>query len=136
MRTVLILEDDTSTMKALRGLLRSWSFLVLGASTGKEALEMGSQSSEPIDLFISDMGLPDMSGTEVALGLCRTHPALPILFISGTPMYGWNRADMNNFRRLPASRVDFLEKPFGRGELLDKIGHLLTFSPRLSTGWA
>jgi FixJ family two-component response regulator len=75
--------------------------------------------------LISDVDLPDLSGTEVALALSKSNPKLPILFVSASPMNLWTRRDRCNFRRLPSALVDFLEKPFRLSTLQNKIGELL-----------
>jgi CheY-like chemotaxis protein len=124
MKTVLVLEDDPCNLQVLCALLWSSGCRVLEATTGKEALETANHQNGPIDLFIFDVNVPVLSGTEVALELNQSHPATPILFVSGTPMYAWNRSDLHNFRQLPPDRLDFLEKPFGASALLDKVGEL------------
>ena len=125
MRTVLVLEDDLSNMQMFSALLWSEGYKVLEATGGNEAVETGTRHDEPIDLLLSDIAVPERSGTEVALELIASHPAMVILFVSGTPMYAWDGTDLNNFRRLPPDRVDVLEKPFKPPALLDKIGKLL-----------
>jgi CheY-like chemotaxis protein len=125
MKTILVLEDDPSNMQVLCTLLWSSDYRVLEATTGKEALEALNHQQGPIDLLISDVAVPVLSGTEVALELNKSHPAIPILFVSGTPMSAWSRRDLHNFQRLPPDRVDFLEKPFGAAVLLDKVGELI-----------
>src|SRR6202162_3691753 len=89
MKTVLILEDDPSNMQIFCALLWSAGYRVLEATTGEEALEIANHPNGAIDLFISDVAVPVLSGTEVALKLNKSHPATPILFVSGTPMYAW-----------------------------------------------
>jgi CheY-like chemotaxis protein len=125
MKTILVLEDDPSNMQVLCALLWSSGYYVLEATTGKEALEALNHENGRIDLFISDLAVPGASGTEVALELNKSSPATPVLFVSGSPMYTWNRRDLQNFQRLPSNRVDFLEKPFGASTLLDRIGELI-----------
>jgi two-component system, cell cycle sensor histidine kinase and response regulator CckA len=125
MKTVLVLEDDPSNMQAFSALLWSLGYRVLEATTGKEAIEAGSPHFGPIDLFLSDVDVPEPSGTKVALELVKSHPAISVLFVSGTPMYGWSRTDLDNFRRLPSDRVDFIEKPIPVFVLLEKINDLI-----------
>ena len=124
MRTVLILEDDPSNLQIFSALLSSAGYRVLEATSGNEAIEIAENKGN-IDLLISDVVVPERSGTEVALELTKSRPALTSLFISGTPMRGWDVRDLNNFRRLPPEQVDFLEKPFRPRTLLAKIGALL-----------
>jgi FixJ family two-component response regulator len=76
-------------------------------------------------LLISDVTVPKPSGTDVAVELVKSHPAMPILFVSGTPMYAWEGSDLRNFEQLPRDRIDFLEKPFAASVLLNKVSGLL-----------
>ena len=78
-----------------------------------------------IDLFLSDVDVPGPSGTEVALELIKSHPTMPVLFVSGTPMYSWRRNDVDNFRQLPSDLVDFIEKPCRLSLFVEKIGELI-----------
>ena len=125
MKTVLVLEDDPSNMQVFSAVLWSMGYSVLEATTGKEAIEAGNRHYGPLDLFLSDVDVPEPSGTEVALELIKSHPAIPVLFVSGTPMYAWGRNDLDNFRQLPSDLVDFIEKPFLVSAFLDKIGELI-----------
>lgn len=123
MATVLVLEDDPANMQIISALLWSAGFRVLEANSGHEAIENGKHHPDGIDLLISDISLPDRSGTEVALELTKSHPVIATLFISGTPMDGWARRDLDNVRRL--DRVDFLEKPFRPITLIETSQKLL-----------
>lgn len=125
MKTVLVLEDDPGNMQVFSAVLWSTGYRVLQATNGMEAIETCNSHCEPIDLFLSDIAVPEFSGTEVALEINKSHPAMPILFVSGTPMYAWERRDLQNLEQLPPDRVDFLEKPFGPAALLRKIGELV-----------
>src|SRR5258708_2176648 len=124
MKTVLVLEDDPSNMQGYRALLSSIGYSVLEATTGKEAIEAGNCQGS-IDLFLSDVDVPGPSGTEVALELIKSHPTIPVLFVSGTPMYLWRRNDLDNFRQLPSELVDFIEKPCRLSAFLGKVGELI-----------
>jgi FixJ family two-component response regulator len=75
--------------------------------------------------LISDVTVPKPSETDVAVELVKSHPAMPILFVSGTPMYDWEGSDLRNFQELPRDRVGFLEKPFPAAVLLEKVSGLL-----------
>ena len=124
MKTVLVLEDDPSNMRGFSALLKSIGYSVLEATTGKEGIEAGNRQAS-IDLFLSDVDVPGPSGTEVALELIKSHPTMPILFVSGTPMYSWRRNDVDNFRQLPSDLVDFIEKPCRLSAFLEKVGELI-----------
>ena len=125
MKTILVLEDDPSNMQAFSALLWSTGYRVLEATTGKEAIVAGNHHDGPVDLLLSDIAVPEPSGTAVALELTKSYPAMKVLFVSGTPMYAWARNDLDNFRQLPSALVDFLEKPFRLSAFLDKVDELI-----------
>src|SRR5260370_28848686 len=106
MKTVLVLEDDPSNMQAFSVVLGLFGYSVLEATTGQEAIEAGHCHGS-IDLFLSDIDVPGPSGTEVALELIKTHPTMPVFFVSRTPMYSWPPNDLHNFRQLPPYLVEF-----------------------------
>src|SRR5258708_36659203 len=110
MKTVLVLEDDPSNMQAFSVVLGLFGYSVLEATTGQEAIEAGHCHGS-IDLFLSGIGVPGPSGTEGALELIKTHPTMPVFFVSGTPMYSWARDDLDNFRQLPSELWYFTRKP-------------------------
>lgn len=124
MTTILVLEDDLGNMQAFCAILSSMGYRALEASTGKEAIE-ASNKHAPINLFISDIALPDLSGTEVALRLIQRQPDLRMLFVSGTAIAYWPESDRRNFRQLPPGSVEFLEKPFLASALQGKVESLL-----------
>ena len=124
MKTILVLEDDPSNMFAFTALLWSTGYYVLEAATGKEAIDAGN-SRRNVDLLVADVEVPELSGTAVALQLSKSHGAMSVLFVSGTPMDAWSSNDLDNFRQLPHDRVDFIEKPFWPMAFLDRIGGLL-----------
>ena len=124
MKTILVLEDDPSNMQGFSALLSLIGYSVLEATTGKEAIKAGNCHG-PIDLFLSDVDLPGPSGTEVALEVTKSHPTIPVLFVSGTPMYSWRRNDLDNFKKLPSDLVGFIEKPCRLSAFVDKVGELI-----------
>ena len=124
MKTVLVLEDDPSNMRGFSALLSSIGYSVLEATNGKEGIEAGNRQGS-IDLFLSDIDVPGPSGTEVALELVKSHPTMPVLFVSGTPMYSWRRKDVDNFKQLPSDLVDFMEKPCRLSLFVDQFDELI-----------
>jgi response regulator RpfG family c-di-GMP phosphodiesterase len=111
-KTILLLEDDPSNLLALSALLSSAGYRVLEATTGKEAIEVGDSHDGVLDLLVSDVDVPEPSGTAVALQLIKSRPGMRVLFVSGTPMDDWSKHDRDHFRQLSADVVDFMEKPF------------------------
>ena len=134
MDTILILDDDTANLQGIAGVLRSEPYSVLEASTGPEALEKAKTSGR-VSLLVTDMDLPDSSGTDIALKLVGLYPNLPVLFISGTPKFSWTRRDVSNFKQFWTNSVDFLEKPFSVSQLLVRIRNLLRQTRSITSKW-
>ena len=129
METILILDDDAANLKGMADVLRFENYSVLEASHGLQAIETAKQCG-PMSLFITDMDLPYLSGTDIALMLVALYPSLPALFISGTPMVWWNSRDFSNFKRLPQNSVDFIEKPFSVFQLVIRVRRLIERRPQ------
>jgi CheY-like chemotaxis protein len=125
MRTILVLEDDASNMQVFSALLWSRGYRVVEATTGRQAIEAGKLHDPPIDLLLSDVDVPEISGTVVALELLKSYPTMRVLFVSGNPLDAWDRNDLENFKQLPSDLVDFIEKPFRSLAFLDRIDQLI-----------
>ena len=135
-------EDDSRFWKTIQATCRRsaqmlWSngHCVLEATTGREALVAGNHYDGPIDLLLSDVAVPEPSGTVVALELVKSYRDLKILFVSANPLDALDRNDLENFRRLPPDQVDFLEKPFRLLAFLDKVGEMIRPRGRRSADW-
>jgi len=122
--TILILDDDAANLQGLGALLRYERYEVLEASTGAQAVELGTTRG-PLALLVTDMDLPQSSGTEVALKLVSLYSDLPVLLISGTPMAWWMTHDASNFKLFPPAGIAFLEKPFSVSQLLQNVRSLI-----------
>jgi two-component system cell cycle sensor histidine kinase/response regulator CckA len=124
MENVLLLEDDLGCRQGISAILQLTGYHVTEAATVDQALEFVG-GGQRIDLFVTDVGLQDMSGPDVALQVVKRQPELPVLLVSGTPPEGWNSRDRSLFSRLQAYIVDFLEKPFLPAVLYQKLRALL-----------
>ena len=96
--TFLCVDDEPSVLAMETALLESAGFRVLGASSGRQALELFE--SEQIDVVLMDYWLPGMSGIQVAHAMKRKNPDIPIMFLSAYSelpgetaglAYGWIR---------------------------------------------
>jgi len=110
--SVLVVDDDPQILRAIDINLRARHYDVTCASTGAEALALVGR--RPLDLVVLDLGLPDMDGCEVILGL-RGWTSIPILVLSG-------RADSRDkVEALDAGADDYVTKPFDINELLARL---------------
>lgn len=112
-RTILFCDDESVIRETCGELLKAQGYGVLLAGDGAEALALGAKHD--IDLLITDLGLPDIPGVELAGRLRETHPRCPVLFASGTSA------------ELPAGLEDarFVLKPFRAPELYDAVSAAL-----------
>lgn len=116
--TVLLVEDEASVRELVTRMLESAGYQVLTAGDGESALAMASTHDGPIDLLITDVVMPRMSGRELAETMQSQIPALKVLFMSGYTddaiiCHGILEAD-----------VMFLQKPFSPDTFLDKVNEL------------
>jgi DNA-binding NtrC family response regulator len=118
---VLVVDDDLKIRSYIKAVLQGADFQVLEASDGLEALEVFHIWRDRIDLVITDIRMPHVTGTDLALSLKSQHPALPLLFVSG------ESAPPGLYELVKGSI--FVEKPFRPEALLDAVRRLLQFIP-------
>ncbi|HET9253738.1 MAG TPA: response regulator [Pseudonocardiaceae bacterium] len=112
MTRILIVDDESQLLRALRINLRARHYEVDTASDGAAALS--AVARRPADVVVLDLGLPDIDGIEVITGL-RGWTQVPIIVLSG-------RADpANKVGALDAGADDYVTKPFNMDELLARV---------------
>jgi two-component system KDP operon response regulator KdpE len=112
MSRVLVVEDELPMSRTLDIGLRARGYDVEVASTGERALELARL--HPPDVVVLDLGLPGISGIEVAHGL-RAWTSVPIIVLSA------RGAEAVKVAALDAGADDYVTKPFGMDELLARI---------------
>ena len=117
--TVLVADDEAGVRKLAARILRTRGYTVLEAASGAEALEVARAWHGRIDLLVTDVVMPEMSGWQLARRLQDERPGLETLYISG---YGERAAG----DQAPVDpKVHFLQKPFAAGALVQKVRTLL-----------
>ncbi len=115
-RSILVVDDDLDTLKAMRRVLEPLGYLVSSATDGHEAIRM--LTSDPSDLVITDMLMPHGDGFELIIALHREFPTLPVVAMSGGGHLG-PEAYLGMARGF---RIDgILRKPVTREELVVAI---------------
>jgi CheY-like chemotaxis protein len=117
--TILIVEDDAAVRNAVRRLLERHRYEVLEAANGGDALVVLAESPRPVDLVISDMVMPEMSGLQLRHQLRKLRPSLPVLLMSGYTEEAITRLAASG--PLPT----LIEKPFTVDGILAKVRDLL-----------
>jgi two-component system, cell cycle sensor histidine kinase and response regulator CckA len=118
-KTILLVDDDRAVRQLLRKLLEKADHVVIEAPDGEEALLVARLHDNPIDLLITDIGMPGISGTDLVRQFAPLHPESKFLLISG---FSPSVLEIGE-GRLPA--VDFLPKPFSQKDLMTRIHDLL-----------
>ncbi|MEP6965952.1 MAG: PAS domain S-box protein, partial [Polaromonas sp.] len=121
--TILVVEDDAAVRMIVLDELNELGYATLEAMDGPTALPL-LQSTQRIDLLISDVGLPGMNGRQLA-EIGRQHrPGLPVLFMTG---YAQSAAARSEFL---APGMEMIAKPFAIDELAAKIREMLAAGAR------
>ncbi len=117
--TILLVEDETDVRELIREMLSTEGYRVIEAGNGKEALAAAEKADHRIDLMMTDVVMPKMSGTELAERLGRTVTGLKVLYMSG--YMDKMIVDQGVLDR----DFTFLEKPFTSAILLRKVREAL-----------
>ncbi len=124
--TILLAEDEEPVRRLVATVLERQGYRVVAVENPSQALEFSDSSPEPIDLLLTDVVMPGMSGRELAEKMRCQRPDVKILYVSGyapetTGMHGVQEEEM-----------DFLRKPFDPASLVDKVRD--TLDKRRMTG--
>ena len=117
--TILLVEDDPVVFRPTLRSLRQSGYKVLGSCNGEEAVEICRRYAEKIDLVITDMVMPRLSGRELVGRLTALRPEMKVLYISGY-------TDETVFRNgILEPGMQFLQKPFTPAALARKVREVL-----------
>lgn len=112
MTKVLVVDDETSILRALRINLAARDYDVITAADGRSGLAAAARDRP--DVVILDLGLPDMDGEDVIRGL-RGWTTTPIIVLSA------REQETQKVAALDAGADDYVTKPFGMDELLARL---------------
>ncbi len=113
--TILIVEDEEVLRMLAARMLGELGYTVLEAANGFEALQVLSESNAPVDLILTDLVMPEMSGRELIERVRSTGAAPKVLYMSGY-------TDDDVIREgIHQEEIAFLQKPFTSGNLLRKV---------------
>jgi PAS domain S-box-containing protein len=117
--TILVVEDDAVLRELISTALRTYGFTVMEAEHGGEALLICEREQAPIHLMLTDVVMPQMSGSALAERLKQLHPEMKIIFMSG---YTENAIVHHG---VLYAQVNFIPKPFKMLALMQKIREVL-----------
>jgi len=117
--TVLVVEDQPEVRRLALHILTNNGYRLLEASSGPEALEVSRRHAGPIDLLVTDVIMPEMTGRELATRLLESRPQIKVLFVSGYA------ADIIGREGVLDAGVAYLPKPFTPAQLAMKAREVL-----------
>jgi PAS domain S-box-containing protein len=121
--TVLFVEDEESVRELVTEYLRGAGYKVLEASDGVQALEMAASHKGTIEILVTDVVMPRISGRELASQIAADRPNIKVLYISGY-------TDDSIFRHgVLQGGVAYLQKPFNLKAIAQKIREVLDGQP-------
>jgi signal transduction histidine kinase/ActR/RegA family two-component response regulator len=122
--TILLVEDDDAVRPLMAKVLERNGFEVVHAASGGEALEICQDPDASIDLLLSDVVMPGMSGRELAEAVKEIVPDVPVLLVSG------HHEDEILRRGVDQQETALLRKPFDAQGLVRAVRSLLDADPR------
>jgi PAS domain S-box-containing protein len=130
--TILLVEDQEQVRSLIHKMLEARGYQVLVAASGPEAVRLGTrpaarrpaqQRGGTIDLLVTDVVMPGMTGRDVGLLLAAAHPKMRVLYLSGYP----DESIAHHGMLEPG--IAFLQKPFTAEALARKVREVLDASP-------
>ncbi|MCC7004086.1 MAG: PAS domain S-box protein [Gemmatimonadaceae bacterium] len=117
--TVMLVEDEDAIRALAARVLRKQGYTVHAYANGLDALTAFASLGDSVQLLLTDAVMPEMNGRELADAVRRTHPRIPIMFVSGYA------EDVIASRGAQEAAEDFLPKPYSTAELVRRIREAL-----------
>ena len=117
MTTVLVVEDQPSLRAVIVKILEAAGYAVIETGDPLDAVRIGELGEPRIDLLLTDVVMPGLTGPQLALRLLATRPQLRVLYMSG---YAGDTQELR-----PAPGEELLRKPFDPEELVRRVAELL-----------
>jgi two-component system cell cycle sensor histidine kinase/response regulator CckA len=122
--TILLVEDEAVVRDLVCEILRESGYNVLSAPSGPDAMKITAQHTNPIDLLITDVVMPEMSGPELVNALRRVRGEMRVLYMSGYT------DDAVLVRQGLPEKCAFIRKPYTPLQFLQKVRETLDAPPR------
>jgi two-component system, cell cycle sensor histidine kinase and response regulator CckA len=117
--TVLLVEDLDPVRAVLCKILERSGFEVIPADSGAAAIELARTLARPVDVLVTDMVMPGMSGGDLSRELTSLYPDLRVIYMSG------HTQDEALHLEAETGEVDFLQKPFSAAALVETVREVL-----------
>lgn len=120
--TILLVEDEPAVRELVSMSLRGAGYDVLPTQDGLEAIEVMREAGADIELFVTDVVMPGLSGTDLAAIFERDYPGKPVLFMSGYAPALEEHLNRNG------NLSHFIGKPFKPNDLVEKVNQIMNES--------
>lgn len=117
--TILLVEDDEQVRELARAVLTRQGYQIITAASGNDAIALLDGHEGAVDLLLTDVVMPEMSGKDLFDCLAATNPDLRVLYMSGYT------DDVIAHRGVIDEGVNFIQKPFAVQALAAKVRHVL-----------
>jgi hypothetical protein len=129
---VLVVDDEPAVIQLVVRMLEPGGYEILTAHSGEEALAIGATSTRPIDLLLTDLRMPEMSGRQLATEMRKTQFGLRVVYLTG------HCDDLFGDLTLLEPHEAFIEKPISPTGVREAVAlHLFgTLTPRAASAAA
>jgi|GEM_PF-1932079 len=117
--SILVVEDEGAIRRLAQRILQSAGYVVLTADDGADALRVLEARAEAVDLLLTDVVMPHMSGPELAARVHVLYPSTKVLFTSGYAGGAGVQLDLDSVS------TEFLSKPYQVAELTRKVDEIM-----------
>jgi len=124
--TILVVDDEPVVLNLTKLILETAGYPVLAANNGQQALAFFENGNHSIDLLLTDINMPAISGLELACRVSEIEPRLPVVFMTGRRTNGPGVELLVD--EGPFSHCKVIRKPFTSNELLAEINGILSAS--------
>jgi CheY-like chemotaxis protein len=122
--TILVVDDEPAVLNLVKLILEAAGYAVVGACNGRQALAFCRNRTHNIDLLLTEINMPDISGPELACQVSEILPHLPVIFMAGGRA---NNPGIEFLRRVgPFSDCDVISKPFTSRDLLGEVTGIIS----------
>lgn len=118
-KTILLVDDEDSLRRVSARILKKAGYEVIAAVGGEEALSLCASRETPVDLLITDVVMPKMTGSELVSRLESQCPGISVIYTSGY------NTDMVVRHGVASERVHFIPKPYSSNTLLELVAKVL-----------
>lgn len=119
-KKILVVDDENPIREMVSDMLNDAGFKVFVASNGEEALKLFDDPNFKVDLLLTDIVMPKVTGIRLAETVGRNHPSVPVLFMSGFPR------DTQFQQDCESGQKRFIQKPFSSDILVRTVQDAFT----------